>query len=247
MSPSSLKHRIYYLIILTIIERSESLLSLISWRDGLGIPSSSSSISSPLSIAFWYPYPTDKRDKKNRRKWNRRIIVLYRIVLRFINLTSSGHLYPLLSWRCLSLQLLAKWGYQAHLNLSLLCEWNRYDPCWYLFLLCSSHSARKSLWDSFHSSSFHSCCEWLAVIISAYEYRNRIVIAIRFKDASICISLLWSNSFLRVMSPLPNNLEELLKCIHTIETFGFRIGQEVYVHCSITVDDAQWLSSWLHV
>ena len=116
---------------------------------------------------------------------------------------SSGHLHPLLSWRCLSLQLLAKWGYQAHLNLSLLCEWYRYDPCWYLFLLCSSHSARKSLWDSFHSSSFHSCCEWLAVIISAYEYRNRIVIAIHLKDASICISLLWSNSFLWIILHFP--------------------------------------------
>ena len=49
------------------------------------------------------------------------------------------------------------------------------------------------------------------------------------------------------MPRLPNNLEELLKCMHTIETLGFRIGQEVHVHCSIIVDDALGLSSRLHV
>ena len=206
MSPSSLKHRIYYLIILTIIERSESLLSLISWRDGLGIPNSSSPISGPLSIVSGAPILLISVTEKNRKKWKRRIIVLYRIVLRFINLTVvwSSSSTPFLEMFILTTT--------CEMRLSsapqpLLIMWNRYDPCWYLFLLCSSHSARKSLWDSFHSSSFHSCCEWLAVIISAYEYRNRIVIAIRFKDASVCISLLWSNSFLRVMSPLPNNLE----------------------------------------
>ena len=62
------KHRIYSLNILTIIERSEFLLSLISWRDGLGIPSSSSPISSPLSIAFWCLYPSDKRDREEQEK-----------------------------------------------------------------------------------------------------------------------------------------------------------------------------------
>ena len=31
--------------------------------------------------------------------------------------------------------------------------------------------------------------EWLAVIIPAYKYRNRIVIAIHLKDASVCISI----------------------------------------------------------
>ena len=150
-----------------------------------------------IIYCLWCPYPTDKRDKRRTGESERGELSFSTEPYWGSSIWQSfGHLHPLLSWRCLSLQLLAKWGYQAHLNLSLLCEWNRYDPCWYLFLLCSSHSARKSLWDSFHSSSFHSCCEWLAVIISAYEYRNRIVIAIHLKDASICISLQWSNHFL---------------------------------------------------
>ena len=50
------------------------------------------------------------------------------------------------------------------------------------------------------------------------------------------------------MPRLPNNLEELLKCMHTIETCRpFRIGQEVHVHCYLIVDDALGLSSRLHV
>ena len=43
-------------------------------------------------------------------------------------------------------------------------------------------------------------------------------IAIHLKDASVCISIQWSISFLRVMPRLPNNLKEL-KRMHTIDFF----------------------------
>ena len=87
MSLSSLKHRIYYLIILTIIERSEFLYPSYHKEMDWVFP--------PLlllSLAH-YPLPSGAPillisvTKKNRRKRKRRVIVLYRTVLRFINLT----------------------------------------------------------------------------------------------------------------------------------------------------------------
>ena len=118
-----------------------------------------------LSLAH-YPLPSGvpilliSVTKKNRKKRKEELSFSTEPYWGSSIWQSSGHLHPLLSWRCLSLQLLAKWGYQAYLDLSLLCEWYGYDPCWYL-ILCSSHAARKSLWDSYHASSFHSC-RWMA-------------------------------------------------------------------------------------
>ena len=186
MPPSSPKHRIYSLILLTNIERNEFLLSLISWRDGLGIPSSSSPISSPLSIAFWCPYPTNKRDKEEQEKAKEES---YRSLQNRIEvhqfdsrLVISIHSFPedVYPYNYLRNEAIKRTS-TSHYYVSDMDM----IPAGIFFFVPSIQLG--NLYETLTTLPPSILAdEWLAVIIPAYEYRNRIRHCNTFKG---CVSL----------------------------------------------------------
>ena len=143
-----------------------------------------------LSLAH-YPLPSGvpilliSVTKKNRKKRKEELSFSTEPYWGSSIWQSSGYLHPLLSWRCLSLQLLAKWGYQAYFDLSLLCEWYGYDLCGIFFFVPAIQPW--NLYVTFTTLPPSILAdEWLAVIIPAYEYRNRIRHCNTFKG---CVSL----------------------------------------------------------
>ena len=181
MSPLSLKYHIYYLIILIIIERSKFLLSLISWRDGLGIPSSSSPI-----YCLWYLYPTNKRDReeqekakeKNYHSLQNRIEVHQfdsRLVISIHSFSEDIYPYNYLRNEAI------KCSSTSHYNVSDMDM----IPAGIFFFVLPIHLG--NLFETLTTiPSSILAAEWLAVIIPSYEYRNNIRHCNTFKG---CVSL----------------------------------------------------------
>ena len=182
MSPLSLKYHIYYLIILIIIERSKFLLSLISWRDGLGIPSSSSPI-----YCLWYLYPTNKRDKEEQEKAKEES---YRSLQNRIEvhqfdsrLVISIHSFPedVYPYNYLRNEAIKRTSTSPNYvsDMDMI-------PAGIFFFFVPFIQLGNLYETLFTFPPSILADEWLAVIIPAYEYRNRIRHCNTFKG---CVSL----------------------------------------------------------